>query len=60
MNYGVDISTFNRSVDYNKSKESIKFAIVRAGYGVSYLPNKQKDVKFEEHYAGYKKKEYQV
>ena len=54
MNYGVDISTFNRSVDYNKSKESIKFAIIRAGYGVSYLPEKQKDVLFEQHYAGYK------
>ena len=54
MNYGVDISTYNRNIDYNKTKESIKFAIIRAGYGVSYLPEQQKDVMFETHYAGYK------
>lgn len=54
MTYGVDISTFNKSIDYNKSKENISFAIIRAGYGVSYLPDKQKDVLFEQHYQGYK------
>lgn len=54
MTYGVDVSTFNKSIDYNKSKENISFAIVRAGFGVSYLPEKQKDVLFEQHYQGYK------
>ncbi len=54
MTYGVDVSTFNKSIDYNKSKENISFAIIRAGFGVSYLPDKQKDVLFEKHYQGYK------
>lgn len=54
MNYGVDVSTFNISVDYKKVKENIKFAIIRAGFGVSYLPEKQKDTMFEKHYEGYK------
>lgn len=54
MNYGVDISTFNKSIEYNKMKENIKFAIIRAGFGVSYLPEKQKDVMFETHYTGCK------
>ena len=54
MKYGVDISTFNKSVDYAKTKNSIQFAIIRVGYGVSYLPDKQKDVLFEQHYAGYR------
>ena len=34
MRYGVDVSTFNKSIDYNKSKENISFAIIRAGFGV--------------------------
>ena len=25
MTYGVDVSTFNKSIDYNKSKENISF-----------------------------------
>ncbi len=54
MRYGVDVSTFNKSIDYNKSKENISFAIIRAGFGVSYLPDKQKDILFEQHYQGYK------
>ena len=54
MTYGVDVSTFNKSIDYNKSKENISFAIIRAGFGVSYLPDKQKDALFEQHYQGYK------
>ena len=42
MKYGVDISTFNRNVDYNKLKENTQFAILRVGYGVQYSPDKQK------------------
>ena len=54
MKYGIDISTFNKKIDYNKTKEKIEFAIIRAGFGVSYLPEKQKDVMFETHYTGCK------
>lgn len=54
MKYGVDISTYNKNIDYNKIKENIGFAIIRAGFGVSYLPEKQKDVMFETHYIGCK------
>lgn len=56
MKYGVDISTFNRNVDYNKLKENTQFAILRVGYGVQYLQDKQKDEMFEEHYTNLKGK----
>lgn len=49
---GIDISKHNGTVDYSKVVKAIDFAILRVGYGVEYLPNKQKDVKFEDYYAG--------
>lgn len=49
---GIDISTFQTNVDYNKLKEQgIEFAIIRCGYGKE---SSQKDKMFEEHYAGCK------
>lgn len=54
MKYGVDISTFNKSIDYNKMKKNIGFAIIRAGFGVQYSLAKQKDVMFETHFEGCK------
>lgn len=47
---GVDLSTFQKNVDYKKLKdEGIEFAILRCGYGKDIS---QKDVMFEEHYNG--------
>lgn len=49
---GVDLSTFQKQVDYKKLKEEgIDFAILRCGYGKE---NSQKDAMFEEHYKGCK------
>ena len=56
MKKGVDISTFNRNVDYDKLKNNIEFAILRVGYGVQYAPDEQKDEMFEEHYKNLKEK----
>lgn len=47
---GVDISTWQKNVDYLKLKANgIEFAIIRAGYGKN---ESQKDNMFEKHYAG--------
>lgn len=54
MKYGVDISTYNKSIDYSILAKNMGFAIARVGYGVQYLPEKQKDVMFEKHYEGLK------
>lgn len=54
MKYGVDISTYNRNINYTELAKNIGFAIIRAGYGVQYIPEKQKDVMFEKHYTGLK------
>lgn len=49
---GVDLSTYNRNVDYAELKRSgIDFAIIRCGYGKDAG---QKDEMFEEHYQGCK------
>lgn len=49
---GIDVSTYQRNVDYNKLKQQgISFVIIRAGYG-RYLT--QKDIMFEEHYKNAK------
>lgn len=47
---GVDISTWQKNVDYLKLKANgIDFAIIRCGYGKN---ESQKDNMFEKHYAG--------
>lgn len=49
---GIDLSTFQKEVDYKKLKEEgIEFAIIRCGYGKD---RSQKDVMFETHYKGLK------
>lgn len=50
---GIDVSRHNGSIDWQKVKASGKadFCIIRAGYGKSIS---QKDVKFEQNYAGAK------
>ena len=52
MKKGIDISTWQENVDYNKLKEQgIEFAIIRTGYGKN---KSQKDKMFEKHYEGLK------
>lgn len=49
---GLDLSTYQRGLDYKQLKNSgIDFAILRCGYGKNIS---QKDDMFEEHYAGCK------
>ena len=49
---GIDLSTFQKDVDYKRLKdEGIEFAIIRCGYGKE---NSQKDDMFETHYKGLK------
>ena len=43
MKYGIDISSYQRNIDYNKVIKNINFAILRVGFGVNYLPESQKD-----------------
>jgi GH25 family lysozyme M1 (1,4-beta-N-acetylmuramidase) len=49
---GVDLSKHNGTVDFATLKNNVDFVIIRAGYGKLAS---QKDVKFEEYYAGCKK-----
>lgn len=52
MYKGIDISTWQKNVDYSKLKEQgIEFAIIRCGYGKD---SSQKDNMFETHYKGLK------
>lgn len=49
---GIDVSTYQRNVDYTKVKSSgIDFVVIRAGYGKLAS---QKDVEFETHYKAAK------
>lgn len=48
---GIDVSTYQRNVDYKKLKASgIDFAIIRAGYGNALAYPSQYDPMFESHY----------
>lgn len=48
MKHGIDISTWQKNVDYKKLKEQgVEFAIIRCGYGWSY-----EDKEFKTHYEG--------
>lgn len=52
MKYGIDISTYQRNINYMSVKASnIDFAIIRCGFGRN---ESQKDNMFEEHYSGLK------
>lgn len=53
---GIDISTFQRNVDYTKvKKDGIKYAILRIGYtGYGAGKKQAKDEMFEAHYKGCK------
>lgn len=52
MKKGVDLSTFQKNVDYQGLKDSgVDFAIIRVGYGKDAG---QKDAMFETHYRGCK------
>ena len=47
---GVDISCYDNNIDYEELIRNINFAIIRVGYGVSYMPDKQKDSLLDRHY----------
>lgn len=53
MKKGIDISTWQKNVNYNEVAKNIDFAIIRVGYGVQYLPASQKDKEFDNHYNGF-------
>ena len=53
MSYkGIDISEHNGAINFDEVVKNVDFAIIRIGYGVSYLPNQQKDKYFEKNYNG--------
>lgn len=52
MKTGIDISVYQGNINFDEVAKNIDFAILRVGYGVTYLPAIQKDKKFEEYYAG--------
>ena len=49
---GIDVSVWQGTIDWSKTKNEINFALLRAGYGNSVS---QKDKKFEENYAACEK-----
>ena len=49
---GIDISQHNGQINFDDVVNEIDFAILRAGFGVSYLPDKQKDKMFNTYYDG--------
>lgn len=51
---GIDISTYQKNINYDEACKHIDFAILRVGYGVSYLPDSQRDKEFDNHYNSFK------
>ena len=51
MLFGVDISTYQRNVNYKLASQEVEFAIIRIGYG---REENQKDDQFENHYKGFR------
>ena len=49
---GIDVSVWQGSIDWSKTKDVIDFALLRAGYGKL---SSQKDARFEEYYAACEK-----
>ena len=52
MKKGIDLSVYQGNINFDEVAKNIDFAILRVGYGVSYLPDSQKDKRFEEYYSG--------
>lgn len=53
MSYkGIDISEHNGAINFDEVVKNVDFAIIRIGYGVSYLPTVQKDRYFDRNYNG--------
>lgn len=48
--YGLDLSKHQGSLNFKAIAKENSFVILRIGFGVSYLPDKQKDAKFEDYY----------
>ena len=53
---GIDISDWQVDVDYGRVAQNVNFAILRVGYGVSYMPDEQRDDELDNHYWGLKGK----
>lgn len=53
MKNGIDLSEWQRNINYDEILKYISFAILRIGYGVQYLPEKQKDKMFEQNYENF-------
>ena len=49
---GIDVSKYQKEIDWLKVKTQIEFVIIRAGYG---LEISQKDIKFEDNFESAKK-----
>lgn len=54
MKFGVDISCYDNNIDYATFRQNIQYAIIRVGYGVSYMPDSQRDTLFDRHYSNLK------
>lgn len=52
---GVDISTYQKNVNYDEAIKHIHFAILRVGYGIQHRLD-QRDTQFDNHYKGFKGK----
>ena len=50
---GIDISSYQKNVNYNEVANNVDFAILRAGYGVQYTLT-QRDSELDNHYNGLK------
>lgn len=56
MKYGIDISDYQSGVNYDEVAKNVNFAILKVGYGVSYMPDEQRDSELDNHYNGLKGK----
>ena len=54
MKFGVDVSCYDNNIDYATFRQNIQYAIIRVGYGVSYMPDSQRDTLFDRHYSNLK------
>lgn len=56
IHHGIDISSWNQTVDWDKAKKNVEFAIIRIGYrGYASNGSLNPDKKFKEHIEGAKK-----
>ena len=47
---GIDISTYQKNINYDEACKHIDFFFFFFGYGVSYLFDSQRDKEFVNHY----------